>query len=129
MTGSLAVGQGAAAAAPTGGPLAPCRPARRTGRSQAPTTPARRPFPGCRRPLQASLLEYAKGLAEAAADGAPITDAVLAVPASFAPQQVGAQGEVQGEVQGITGGTVLASWCCMVTGVLPSRCCMGTVPP
>ncbi|PSC68342.1 heat shock 70 kDa 17 isoform A [Micractinium conductrix] len=35
----------------------------------------------------ASLLEYAKGLAEAAADGAPITDAVLAVPASFAPQQ------------------------------------------
>ena len=39
--------------------------------------------------LQASLLEYAKQLAEAAADGAPITDCVLAVPASYTPQQVG----------------------------------------
>lgn len=36
-----------------------------------------------------SLLEYAKGLAEAANGGAPVTDAVLTVPASFTPQQVG----------------------------------------
>ncbi|KAL4458458.1 hypothetical protein ABPG75_013323 [Micractinium tetrahymenae] len=35
----------------------------------------------------ASLLEYAKGLGEAAADGSPVTDAVLAVPASYTPQQ------------------------------------------
>lgn len=39
-------------------------------------------------PPQASLLEYAKGLGEAAADGSPVTDAVLAVPASYTPQQV-----------------------------------------
>lgn len=37
--------------------------------------------------LVASLLEYAKGLAEAAADGAAVTDAVLTVPASFTIQQ------------------------------------------
>lgn len=37
----------------------------------------------------ASLLEYAKGLAEAdVGDGAPVTDAVITVPASFLPQQV-----------------------------------------
>ena len=42
--------------------------------------------------LQASLLEYAKQLAEAAADGAPVTDCVLAVPASHTPQQVGRAG-------------------------------------
>jgi hypoxia up-regulated 1 len=37
--------------------------------------------------LVASLLEYAKGLAEAAAEGAAVTDAVLTVPASFTIQQ------------------------------------------
>lgn len=37
---------------------------------------------------QASFLEYAKGLGEAAADGSPVTDAVLAVPAAYTPQQV-----------------------------------------
>lgn len=35
----------------------------------------------------ASFLEYAKGLGEAAADGSPVTDAVLAVPAAYTPQQ------------------------------------------
>lgn len=42
--------------------------------------------------LQASLLEYAKGLGEAAAEGSPVTDAVLAVPAAYTPQQVRASG-------------------------------------
>ncbi len=44
--------------------------------------------------LAASLLEYAKGLAEAAADGAAVTDAVLTVPASFTVQQVQGAGAV-----------------------------------
>ena len=59
--------------------------------------------------LVASLLEYAKGLAEAAADGAAVTDAVLTVPASFTIQQVCTAGVGVGE-----GGRALcgggASW-------------------
>lgn len=47
--------------------------------------------------LVASLLEYAKGLAEAAADGAAVTDAVLTVPASFTIQQVCTAGVGVGE--------------------------------
>lgn len=43
--------------------------------------------------LQASVLEYAKHLAEVSVEGSPITDCVLTVPASFTQQQVGGGGQ------------------------------------
>ena len=85
-----------------GGTVAWPQPPRAIMRRQA---RARRPLPRRTRPLfswlarrasppraarpQASLLEYARQLAEVAADGSPITDCVLTVPASFTQQQVG----------------------------------------
>lgn len=48
--------------------------------------PGPAPLPRCSC-VQASLLEYARSLAEAAADGAPTSDCVLTVPSYFTPGQ------------------------------------------